>query len=75
MTPPERFKPREDWTPDEILEHQRTGHQPETSEYRDARREALEAAGLEHDDPAELGEEELSTDARFARLRNPNRSR
>jgi hypothetical protein len=52
VTPPERFKQPADLSIDEILEHRRTGELPETDAYRQARRDALERAGLERDDPA-----------------------
>ena len=44
---PERYKPREEWTVDEILAHARTGAKPESTEYRQGRAEALSAAGYE----------------------------
>jgi hypothetical protein len=52
-TPPERFKPLESWTPDEHLEHRRTGQQPENPDYTERRRQVLADAGLEPADPDE----------------------
>ncbi|MTD43428.1 hypothetical protein GKE82_03695 [Conexibacter sp. W3-3-2] len=45
MTEPQRFKPMDDWTVDEHLEHERTGRQPETDEYRAAMRQHIEEHG------------------------------
>lgn len=54
MTPPERFKKQEALSVDEILEHRLTGTLPETDEYREARRQALQDAGLaDEGDPPE----------------------
>lgn len=50
MTPPDRFKPREDWTVDEVAEHRRTGAQPETDEYLAYVRRMFERNGLEPPD-------------------------
>jgi hypothetical protein len=54
---PRRFKTVEELTPDEHLDHIRSGRLPETGEYQERRREALEDAGLldegdDGDDPA-----------------------
>lgn len=50
---PPRFKPEEDWSVPEVLEHRASGRRPETDAYREHRRRALEAAGLA-DEAAEL---------------------
>ena len=47
---PKRFKDREDWTVDDIVRNQRTGELPENPEWRQARADALERAGLLTDD-------------------------
>jgi hypothetical protein len=54
---PRRYKTVEELTPDEHLAHIHGGRLPETEEYRERRREALDDAGLldegdDGDDPA-----------------------
>jgi hypothetical protein len=69
-SPPDRFKPREDWTPDEILKHKRSGTAPESDEYRTYVRDVHELAGLEPPDaPASKPVEEQSPADHFQRLR------
>jgi hypothetical protein len=75
--PPERFKKREDLTVDEQLaaiQAQKRGDPAprfETDEYRQARREALEAAGLDPDDDAEesMALEDMTPEDHFNRIR------
>lgn len=66
-TPPERFKPMENWTPDEHLEYRRTGQEPESDEYRAHRHKVLTDAGLESDDPGPKELDELSPSEHAAR--------
>lgn len=42
----ERWKPRHDWSADEVFRYAKTGEWPENPEYVKARRDALIAAGL-----------------------------
>jgi hypothetical protein len=53
-----RYKPKATWSPAEFLNAQHGGDPPETDEYTEARRTALEDAGLEDDtevtDPNEM---------------------
>ena len=58
--PPERFKTLEELSPDEHIAYRETGRLPESDAYRDRRREVLEAAGLDADDPAEPDLESMS---------------
>jgi hypothetical protein len=53
------FKSDEEMTTGDWVEHARTGRRPERAEWRAARREALEDAGLEpdDDDPSQDAEE------------------
>lgn len=66
----ERYKSDEEMTVGDLVHFQRTGERPERDEYRQARREALEAAGLEVDDgggpPAEL--EDMNVDDHARRI-------
>ena len=48
----ERFKDQSEWSTDEVLANRRTGAIPENPEYTEARRKALERAGLEDEDDA-----------------------
>ena len=57
--PPDRFKPLDEWTPDDHLEYRRTGEQPESDEYRAHRHKVLTDAELESDDPGPTPLEEL----------------
>lgn len=70
-TPPERFKPRDDWSVDEILDHQRTGSQPETDEFRAYVRKTHEDAGLDPpEEPASSRPvDELDADDHFDQIR------
>lgn len=43
---PAREKPLEQWSVEDHLEHQRTGRQPDSHEYRQYRTDVLAAAGL-----------------------------
>jgi hypothetical protein len=58
--PPPRHKPREEWSPDEISHHDRTGEPPETAEFRSYVRRVHEDAGL---DPPEAEPEPRPLDA------------
>lgn len=60
MSAPQRYKDREDWSVEDILVHRRTGQKPVSDEYRQARRKALEAAGLEPDDAAPTAREDMT---------------
>jgi hypothetical protein len=55
-----RYKDDHEMTPGDWLELAGSGKRSERDEYREARRQALEAAGLEPDDdngpPADIGE-------------------
>lgn len=48
----ERWKARAEWTAQEHFDHARDGSVPESPEYVERRRQALEDAGLEDDTPA-----------------------
>ena len=48
----ERHKPQQFWSTAEIVQNRRTGAIPENPEYTEARRKALENAGLESEDAA-----------------------
>lgn len=70
---PRRYKTVEELAPDEHLAHLRDGRLPETDEYRERRREALEGAGLDEagdnsddDDPTP---EDMTPDQHFRDLR------
>ena len=69
MTTPRRYKELDELSVDE---HVRRRQDPdakfETPEYRDARRAALEDAGLEHDDPADKAPEEMSVEEHARRI-------
>lgn len=52
--PPPKFKPEADWTPAEILGHQRSGRKPLTDEWKAYIADVAKAAGVE---PADLGAE------------------
>lgn len=59
--PPRRFKRMDELTVGEILEQQRTGVQVETEAYREHRRQALAAAGIEDEsDPGSRPIEEMT---------------
>ena len=58
----ERYKPREDWTPGEILRFQKSGEKPESLEYVERRHKALIDADLEPDRGVEHGLEPLYPD-------------
>jgi hypothetical protein len=67
--PPRRHKSDEEMTVGDWAAFQRTGERPERDEYRQARREALEAAGLEPDDDAKgpTALEDMTPEDHFAR--------
>jgi rRNA maturation protein Nop10 len=75
--PPERYKQREDYTMDEevaAVQAEQRGDPPprfERDEYRQARREALEDAGLEPEDDAEKPTplEDMTPEDHFNRIR------
>ena len=68
--PPQRYKAREAWTVGETVEHQQTGKQPETAEYREYVRKVHEDAGLvppeSASEPKDL--EDLTADEHLARI-------
>ena len=49
----QRHKDRADWSTEEIVANKLTGAIPESDQYRTARAEALEAAGLTEDEPTQ----------------------
>jgi hypothetical protein len=65
----ERFKSDEEMTAADWIEHGRTGKRPERDEYREARRKALEGAGLEHGDPGAKTLDEMTPDDHFDHIR------
>jgi hypothetical protein len=68
---PERYKPREQWSVEEIVQHRRTGKAPESDEYRAYVREVHEEAGLEPPEGAAEPKplDELTADEHFERIR------
>ncbi|MEX1140988.1 MAG: hypothetical protein WD399_08060 [Thermoleophilaceae bacterium] len=68
--PKPRFKPQEEWTTAEVAEHQRTGRQPETTEYRAYVREVHEDAGLDvpGEYKADKSLEEMSAEDHYRRI-------
>jgi hypothetical protein len=67
--PPERDKPVEEWTPDDHLEHRRTGAAPESAEHAAYRAAISRAAGLE---PDEKTIEEMTPADHFERITRRN---
>jgi hypothetical protein len=66
-----RFKSRADFTPAEFLAEKRGALPPETDAYRQARREALEDAGLSDEGELEgSGTDDLETSASYLRKIN-----
>lgn len=74
---PDRWKPRDEWTVDEVLEHDRTGHRPETAQYRQAVADAHRAFGLEPPDVPldEKSVEDWTAQEHFDRMTDPDRRR
>jgi hypothetical protein len=81
MTQIQHYKTRDEFTPDEelaFIQAQRAGKplpQFETDAYREARREALEDAGL---DPGEgdigpIALDEMTVEQHYRRIKSPNR--
>jgi hypothetical protein len=67
---PKRFKELDDLSIEEHLEHGRTGQLPETDEYQEARREALEDAGLyEELDDEPVDEDDMSPADHYKQIR------
>jgi hypothetical protein len=74
---PRRFKDREDYSPDEQLAVQQARHRGEpeprfeTDEYKQARREHLEAGGFEPDgdQQAPTALEDMTPDDHYQRIR------
>lgn len=46
-TPPEREKPKAEWTVDDVVAYKRTGQMPDSDDYRAYVRKVHEDAGLE----------------------------
>jgi len=67
----ERYKSLDEMTPDEHLTHMRTGVRPETAAYKNRRREALEDAGLEHDEDEDgvREDEDMTPEDHFQSMR------
>jgi hypothetical protein len=68
---PQRHKSDDEMTVDDWAQFQRTGKRPERDEYREARRMALENAGLESEDAAEgpTALEDMTPEDHFKRIR------
>jgi hypothetical protein len=62
-----RFKSDEEMQTEDWIGFHETGERPDRSEYREARRQALERAGLETDDPPDPTLEEMSVDDHLTR--------
>jgi hypothetical protein len=81
MTQIQHYKTRDEFTPDEelaFIQAQRAG-QPtprfETDTYREARREALEDAGLDpgEEDTGPIELDEMTVEQHYRRIRSPER--
>lgn len=70
---PPRFKPQDEWSVDESLEHSRTGAQPESDEYLAYLDDIHEAAGIEGSGRSDA--EGPTTQTVFDQISDPNRSR
>ena len=72
--PIERYKAQDDYSPDDWIEHNRTGKKPEREEYVNAKREALKAAGFEDDNPGPPEDmNEWTAQDHYHRLQGGNR--
>jgi hypothetical protein len=69
--PPKRFKDPGEMTVAEHAEHQRTGTVPETDEYREAVKDALDDAGLEPTDDELKDIEDMTPDDHFKQIKRP----
>lgn len=66
-----RYKDRQDFTPAEELEFQRSRTRPENPDWVEAARSALKGAGLEADDVSpSVSVADMSVDDHFARIRS-----
>lgn len=72
--PPPRRKAIDDWSVEDHLRHQQTGEVPESDGYRDAVREAIEAAGLELPD-VEPALEDMTVEDHVRRIRRRHDTR
>ena len=69
--PPAQFKDRSDYSPGEWLTYLQSGQPAENPAYEEARRAALEAAGLEADiTPAATPIEDMTPSQHLSRIRS-----
>jgi hypothetical protein len=65
----ERYKEQSEWSAHEWFTFNRDGTRPESDEYREAKRTALEDAGLESDDDTATPVDEMSVEQHLERMR------
>lgn len=70
-SPPERYKPREEWSVAEVDCHDQTGERPKTAEFNSYVRKVHEDAGLDPPEAAIQPKslEEMTAEDHFERIR------